>query len=121
MEVLGLVSPVQVFKVGMPYEGFKPLLQDLSSLPIVYHCTRGEGYDEIVSQPSPTCFDVGCVGVQLVFRFFSDEIIPYVTVYSLYPWEEVSSESPKVTILNWNLGVAKFLSSYLYHGLPLYL
>lgn len=87
----------------------------------------GEGYDEIVFQPSPTCFDVGlfsffwCVCVQLDFSFFSEEIIPYVTVYSLCPWEEVSSESPKVTILNWNLGVSKFLSSYLYHGLPLYL
>ena len=89
----------------------------LSSLLIVGHCAR----DGVYGVPaSPTCFNVvfslfaRCVVViQPAFRFFKEEIVPYVAVDSVCPWEEVSSGSSYVTILNWNskLNIFEILSS----------
>lgn len=44
-------------------------------------------------------------GVRLspIFKFFSEEVAPYVAVDSVCFWEVVSSGSPYVTILNWDL------------------
>ena len=44
-----------------------------------------------------------CVGVpQLVSEFLSEIILPYLTIDSLCPWEEVSSGTSYVAIWNWN-------------------
>lgn len=57
---------------------------------------------------SPTCFDVGfflfiqCGVSQLVLGFLSEEIVPYVSVDLTCSWEEMSSGSSYVVILNWN-------------------
>lgn len=79
----------------------------LSSLPIVGRHTRGGVYGEMGSQPllPASMWVFSCLpnGVaQLVFRLFSEEIVPCIAVDSVYMWKEVSSESSYIAILNWN-------------------
>lgn len=79
----------------------------LSCFPFVDHCTRIGVYDDILSQPLlPSWICVlfsQCVGAtQLIFVFPSEEIVPYVAVNLVCPWEEVGSESSYIRILDWN-------------------
>ena len=41
--------------------------------------------------------------------FVSEEVVSYIAVDSLCPWEEVSSGSSYVAVLNWNLGCVYYL------------
>lgn len=96
---MGLVSQVQVLKVGVLMWGSNPLVLRvkpgiLSSILIVGCCTRGGVYGKIMLQPL-LCFDVGsllfayCVAVsQLVLGFLLEEIVMYV-VDLMCLWEEV--------------------------------
>ena len=46
--------------------------------------------------------------VAVLFVCFSGEVIPYVAVDSVYPWEKVISGYFHVTILNWKqIGVTE--------------
>lgn len=79
-------------------------LQVLSSLPVV-------GYCEVFTVRSCPCLSypfsvvffvfLVCVIPRPDFRFFfSEEILPYVAVALLGPWEKVSSGSSYITISN---------------------
>ena len=53
-----------------------------------------------------------CVGVAyLVFRFLSEESFSYVPIDLLCLWENVSSGSSHVAILNWNIHASLSLDS----------
>lgn len=75
-------------------------------------------YREIISQPLLLVSCVGfftftkCVRIaQLVWGFFSEEIVLYVAVDSGCSWEMVSSRSLYVSILNHNSLFVLFLST----------
>lgn len=75
------------------------------SLLIVGHCTRGGDFGKT---PIPVSYPSQCesflfewtAALQLAFSSFSDGIVSYVAVDSMYMWEPVSSESSYVMI--WN-------------------
>lgn len=73
----------------------------------------------------PTCFNAvsllftRCEGVTPpVFRFFSEEIVPYIAINSVCLWQEVSLGSSYVAILNRNL---VFLTVAILTGIRCYL
>ena len=77
--------------------------------PVVGHHTGGEIDSKIVSQPlqpilmwCSSCLPGAELSLSQSLGFFKEEIIPYVAVDSVCPWEEVSSVSSYIiTILNW--------------------
>lgn len=92
--------------------GFKPFALQGEALrfefpPTCESLCHSELYGRTASQPLLLALDVGfffalCEGFpQLVFRFFSEEMVPYVAVHLGCPWEEVSSESD-IASLNKN-------------------
>lgn len=68
----------------------------------------GMGFMRNCFSASPIHFIVGfssfaCIKVfQLVSRFLSEEILPYVVIDSMCPWKDVRSGASYVTILNQN-------------------
>ena len=94
---------MQVLKVGVLDEGFKPFAPQGEAQVCEFppHCgslwQRWSLWQDCVSA-SPTCFNVGfysftqCVGAtQLVMGILSVEIVLYVAVGLMCPWEEVGS------------------------------
>lgn len=58
-----------------------------------------------------------CVGVtRTAFRFFAEEVVPYVAVDLMSLWEEVSSGSSLVTILNWSTDVDFWMLKIINNG-----
>lgn len=46
---------------------------------------------------------------------FLEEILPYVALDCMYPWEEMSSGFSYINILNWNHGIFLIKSTKLKH------
>lgn len=111
----GLISQVQILKVGMSNKDFKAYiprekLQFLSPFLIVGHLATGWVYGKNVSQPFLPALMFLFVYLSdklvtlLVFGvfIFSEEIVPYVAVDSVYLWKEMNSGSSYIGILNQN-------------------
>lgn len=124
-DLKGVVSQLQVLKVGVHNAGLKLFAPKGDTLDIEFPpnygslCTSWGLQQDCLSISYPLkCgfFSFAqCVGIaELVFRvFFPEEIGPHLAIDSVCLWEEVSSGSSYLPVLNQNFEIS-LLKSYLY-------